>query len=89
MLGRTARPLKGNGLMKVNVELDCTPEEMRRLFGLPDLAPLHERYMNALGSSMEGGIKPETVEALVKNWAPMGEAGMQLWRRMMEANKPK
>lgn len=73
--------------MKVNVEFDCTPEEMRRLVGLPDLAPLHDRYMAAVGQTMEGGIRPESVEALVKSWQPMGEAGMALWRRMMEANK--
>ncbi|MDE0880583.1 MAG: DUF6489 family protein, partial [Sphingomonas bacterium] len=29
--------------MKVNVEVDCTPEEARRAMGLPDLAPIHER----------------------------------------------
>jgi len=74
--------------MKVNIEFDCSPEEMRRLVGLPDLAPLHERYMAAVSNSVDGGIKPEAIEALVKSWAPMGEAGMALWRRVMEANKP-
>ena len=29
--------------MKVNVEIDCTPEEARAFFGLPDVAPLQEK----------------------------------------------
>ncbi|MFS9605789.1 DUF6489 family protein, partial [Klebsiella pneumoniae] len=29
----------GEWLVKVNVEIDCTPEEARRAMGLPDLTP--------------------------------------------------
>ena len=28
--------------MKINVEVDCTPEEARRAMGLPDLTPIHD-----------------------------------------------
>lgn len=76
--------------MKVNVELDCTPEEMRRLMGLPDLTPVHEAYVQQLAGLMAGSaVKPEAVEAMMKSWAPMGEAGMGLWRKLMEAGAPK
>lgn len=70
--------------MKVNVEVECTPEEMRRLMGLPDLSQVHERYTEMMVESM-GGIKPEAIEKLVSGWAPMGEAGLAFWRRLMEA----
>jgi hypothetical protein len=30
--------------MKINVEIDCTPEEARRAVGLPDLTPLHDPF---------------------------------------------
>jgi hypothetical protein len=76
--------------MKVNVELDCTPEEMRRLMGLPDLTPVHEAYVQQLAGMMAGAaVKPEAVEAMMKSWAPMSEAGMGLWRKLMEAGAPK
>ena len=72
--------------MKVTVDIDLTPEEARRAVGLPDLSPLHERYVQTLMESMQGGaIKPEAVEAMMRSWAPMGEAGMTLWRRLLEA----
>ncbi len=70
--------------MKVNVEVDCTPEEMRRLMGLPDLTPLHDKYIALVSETMEGRVQPEMIETMMKNWAPMGEAGMNFWRRMIE-----
>lgn len=71
--------------MKVTVDVDCTPEEARRAVGLPDLTPLHDRYVQMLMETMQGGgVKPEIMEGMMKSWAPMGEAGLSLWRRMLE-----
>ena len=64
--------------MKINIEVDCTPEEARRLVGLPDLAPLHALYLSRVEKLMDKGITPDLVESMVKNWVPMGEAGMGL-----------
>ena len=70
--------------MKVNVEIECTPEEARRFMGLPDLAPVQDRYVAKLADMAEGGIKPEAIEALIRSWAPMGETGMGMWRKLFE-----
>lgn len=70
--------------MKVNVEIDCTPQEARAMMGLPDLTPLHDRYVAMLGETMEGGVNPEMIEQMMRGWAPMGEAGLAMWRRMIE-----
>ena len=71
--------------MKVNVEVDCTPEEARRAVGLPDLSPIHDRYVALMLESMDGTVKPEMLEGMMKNWAPMGEAGLAMWRRLFDA----
>lgn len=76
--------LKGDGAMKVNVEVDCTPEEARRAMGLPDLTPIHERYVAMVMETMDGQMKPEMIETLMRGWQPMGEAGLTFWRRMFE-----
>ena len=34
--------------MKINVEVDCTPEEARRAMGLPDFTPVHDHYIGML-----------------------------------------
>ena len=42
--------------MKIHVDLDITPEEMRRFLGLPDVAPLQKELMEKLRERMEAGI---------------------------------
>ncbi|KQN24923.1 hypothetical protein ASE86_01160 [Sphingomonas sp. Leaf33] len=71
--------------MKINVEIDCTPHEARAAMGLPDLTPLHDRYVSMMLETMQGGVPPEMIETMMKSWAPMGEAGMAFWRQMFEA----
>lgn len=70
--------------MKVTVDIDLTPEEARRALGLPDLSPLHARYVEILLDTMQGQVKPELVETMIKGWAPMGEAGLTMWRQLFE-----
>lgn len=75
--------------MKVTIEIDCTPEEARRTMGLPDMSPLHDRYLAMLGEAMEGNIRPEMLEGMIRSWAPMGEAGLTFWRQMLEGSRGK
>ena len=70
--------------MKVTIEVDCTPEEARRALGLPDLTPLHDRYLTRMGEAMDRGtIAPEMIGNLVKSWAPMSDAGAEFWRSLL------
>ncbi len=43
--------------MKINVEVDLTPEEMRRLIGLPDVASFQEELMTEVRNKMKAGIE--------------------------------
>jgi hypothetical protein len=70
--------------MKVTIEIDCTPQEARAAMGLPDLTAVHERYLQMTTEAMEGNVRPEMLEAMMRNWAPMGEAGMSFWRQLMD-----
>lgn len=42
--------------MKINVEVDITPDELRRFLGLPDVAPLQQELMERLRERMESGV---------------------------------
>ncbi len=77
--------------MKINVEVECTPEEARRLMGLPDFSPVHEKYIAGLTGAMDGSmLKPEMLETLFRSWAPMGDAGLTMWKQLFDgATKPK
>jgi len=70
--------------MNITMNIDCTPEEARRFMGLPDLAPIHELYLDKLRDAMTNGLTPDLLENLMKTWSPMGEAGMSAWRQMIE-----
>ena len=70
--------------MKVTVDVDCTPEEARRFMGLPDMSGVHEAYTEKMTKMIDEGITPDAVETMMRNWMPMGEAGMNLWRTMFD-----
>jgi hypothetical protein len=40
--------------MKVQVEIDCTPEEARRFLGLPDVSKANDVYIDAIAKAMQG-----------------------------------
>lgn len=69
--------------MKFNIEIDCTPEEARRLIGLPDLEPLHDIYLSRVKELMAKGITPDMVQAMVKSWVPMSESGLGLIQSLL------
>jgi len=71
--------------VKINVEVECTPEEARRVMGLPDFTPVHDKYIATLTEAMDGNLKPEMIDALMRSWTPMGEAGMKFWRQLFES----
>lgn len=73
--------------MKITVDVECTPEEARRFMGLPDLAPVHEKYLAMLTGSMEGVVAPDLLETIVRSWMPMSDAGIGMWRKMFDVSK--
>jgi uncharacterized protein DUF6489 len=70
--------------MKVTVDIDCTPEEARRFLGLPDLSAVHEAYVEKMKSAVADGPTPEMFGDMVKAWGPMNEAGMNMWKQMID-----
>ncbi len=71
--------------MKLNVEVDATPEEVRRLVGLPDLSEVHEVYLDRLKAVADKGLTPDMVEGMMRNWVPMGGAGVDMVKNLLGA----
>ncbi len=69
--------------MKFNIEVDCTPEEVRRLVGLPDLTGVHDVYLDKVKATMEKGVTPDMVENMVRTWVPGGAAGVDMMRELI------
>lgn len=70
--------------MKVNVDIDCTPEEARRFLGLPDLTPVHQAYVERMTRMVAEGSSAEGFSELMKSWGPMSEAGLAVWRQLAD-----
>ena len=69
--------------MKVEIEIDLTPEEARALLGLPDLKPLHEAYLGRMQNFIEKGVTPEMMGDMVRSWSSFGGAGMGLIQQLL------
>uniref|UniRef100_UPI0035B44CC0 DUF6489 family protein n=1 Tax=Paenirhodobacter enshiensis TaxID=1105367 RepID=UPI0035B44CC0 len=70
--------------MKFNIEVDCTPEEVRRLVGLPDLTEVHDVYLDKMKDVMSKGMTPDMMESMVRSWVPGGAAGMDFVRDLVK-----
>ena len=75
--------------MKITANVDCTPEEARRFLGLPDLTPVHQAYVERMTKLVTDGSSTETFGELAKSWGPMSEAGLAMWRQMVDNMGPK
>src|SRR5215213_8968662 len=61
------KPAKG-AVMKVNVEIDCTPLEARQFFGLPDVQPMQTAVMDRMQQQMMANIEKVSPESLIQSW---------------------
>jgi Family of unknown function (DUF6489) len=68
--------------MKVHVEIDCTPEEARAFFGLPDVAPMQERLMKDVEERMMAAMRSMEPDALIKTWLPASMQGFESLQKM-------
>ncbi|MEM6682672.1 MAG: DUF6489 family protein [Pseudomonadota bacterium] len=68
--------------MKLNIEIECTPEEARSFLGLPDLTPVHEAAVEKMMSLTKDGVAAKDMEAMMRAWMPgMGEN----WQALQKA----
>ena len=70
--------------MKVNIEIDCTPEEARSFMGLPDVSKANSVYVDTMAKAMKGVSNPEKLQEYAQNLAPMGQMGLKLFQSFME-----
>jgi hypothetical protein len=69
--------------MKINLELDTTPQELRAFFGLPDIEPLQRQWMDQVREQIRKGIDqfdPATLMTL----NPMLAQQMKLFEGMQK-----
>ncbi len=76
--------------MKIKIDIDCTPEEARSFFGLPDVRPMQEALIAQLQERMSANLAAMDPETMIKTWMPMGLQGLEqiqkaFWSQMSQA----
>ena len=71
--------------MKINIEVECTPEEARTFLGLPDVTPLQSKLMSEIESRMRQAIAAADPSAFVEGWMPLSRNVQSLWGQVMQA----
>lgn len=69
--------------MKVNLELDMTPEETRRLFGLPDVAPVNDMLVDKLREQMEKGLDGTLLRNMLQSMVKGGTQGLEAYQSLL------
>ena len=70
--------------MKVNIDIDCTPQEARAFLGLPDLAPMQDAVMAQVKEQMLKALAGMDPETLFKTWMPLGVQGMEQMQKFWQ-----
>ncbi len=68
--------------MKITVDIDCTPEEARTFFGLPDWKPMQDAVMADMQERMRAALAGMDPETLMKNWLPMQAQNLEQLQAM-------
>ena len=70
--------------MKVNVEIECSPEEARRFMGLPDVEKANAAYVDAFAKAMQGTTNLDQLQDYARQLAPMGQIGLKMFQSFVE-----
>ncbi len=57
--------------MKVTIEIDATPQEMRTLLGLPDIEPLQEEMLDKIRAKMLDSLNSNDPAEWMKLYMPL------------------
>jgi hypothetical protein len=71
--------------MKITLDVDCSPEEARAFFGLPDVKPMQDALMKEVQDCMTANLHAMDPEQMIKTWLPAGVQGMEQLQKMFWA----
>ncbi len=71
--------------MKITMNVECTPEEARAFFGLPDVQPLQKEMMAMMRDKMLENAKIMEPERLMQMWSPLFNQGASQMNEFFKA----
>lgn len=71
--------------MKINVQVDITPEELRRLMGLPDMESFNQEILNKVRERIEEGMEGYDPMNFFQPYMASSVSGMDFFQKWMSA----
>ena len=68
--------------MKISFDIDCTPDELRGFFGLPDVKPMQEELLKEVAGRLRANLTSLDAETMLKTWLPAGLKGFEQLQEM-------
>jgi hypothetical protein len=68
--------------VKIKLDIDCTPEELRGFFGLPDVKPMQEQLLKEVEERLRAGLKALDPATMLQTWLPAGLKGFEQLQEM-------
>ena len=68
--------------MKIRFDIDCTPEELRGFFGLPEVKPMQEQLIKDVEERLRANLKALDPETMLNTWLPAGLKGFEQLQEM-------
>ena len=68
--------------MKIKLDIDCTPDEVREFFGLPQVKPLQQELLKEVQERLFANIRAMDAEAMLKTWLPATLKGFEQLQEM-------
>ena len=74
--------------MKINIDIDCTPQELRTFFGLPHIEPMQDALVARMQERLSHYLDAADPETLMRGWLPGGLEGLgqlqeRFWSQFM------
>jgi hypothetical protein len=71
--------------VKLNIEVECTPQEARAFIGLPDVAVLNDHIVREMKNRIDANMAMVAPEELIKSWMTFGGQATEQFRRLLTA----
>jgi uncharacterized protein DUF6489 len=69
--------------MKITFDIDCTPDELRGFFGLPDVTAMQQQLLKEVEERMRANLKALDPETMLKTWLPAGLKGFEQFQEFL------
>ncbi len=69
--------------MKLSMEFDLTPQEARKLMGLPDVEAMQKKLLDETYKKLSQGLGDMKAEKLFREFVPLGAQGLEQAQKLM------